>query len=205
MADVIVFDLYGVIARPQSPAAIRRIEETAGVSGASAAAFWDAYWDCRPPYDAGQDAADYWAAVADRVGARFPDVPALIEADLDSWVDVDPAMVELVGELADRGHTLGLLSNIIADLVPRFEARHGRWLSRFSALVYSCRIGVAKPDPRAYLACAERLGVAPGEVLFFDDREGNVAAAREVGMRAEVFRSADQVRELVFGLPERTA
>ncbi|GLZ11172.1 HAD superfamily hydrolase [Actinomadura sp. NBRC 104425] len=197
MADVIVFDLYGVIARTQSPEAIRRIEKTAGVSGGSAAAFWQAYWECRPAYDAGQDAAAYWAAVADRLGAAFPDVPALVEADLDSWIDVDEAMVELVVELADRGRTLGLLSNIIGELVPRFETRHGEWLSRFAALTYSCRIGVAKPDPRAYLICAERLGVAPGEVLFFDDREVNVVAAREAGMRAEVFRSPAQVRELV--------
>ncbi|NED56561.1 HAD family phosphatase, partial [Micromonospora aurantiaca] len=60
MADVIVFDLYGVIARTQTPAAIRRIEELAGAPGP---AFWDAYWACRPAYDAGQESAAYWAAV----------------------------------------------------------------------------------------------------------------------------------------------
>lgn len=46
MADVIVFDLYGVIARTQTPEAVRRIEDIAGVGGS---VFWDAYWSCRPP------------------------------------------------------------------------------------------------------------------------------------------------------------
>lgn len=193
MADVIVFDLYGVIARTQTPEAIRRIEGLAGVPGP---VFWDAYWACRPAYDAGQESAAYWAEVASRLGVSFPDVPALVEADLDSWTDVDDAMVALVGELADSGRTLGLLSNIIGDLVPRFEARHGALLDRFDALVYSCHIGVAKPDPRAYEICAERLGVKPGDVLFFDDTERNVRAAREAGMRAEVFTGPDQVRAL---------
>ncbi|NEA23998.1 HAD family hydrolase [Actinomadura bangladeshensis] len=193
MADVIVFDLYGVIARTQTPAAIRRIEELAGAPGP---AFWDAYWACRPAYDAGQESAAYWAAVAARLGTAFPDVPALIEADLDSWTDVDGEMAALVGELADEGRVLGLLSNIIGDLVPRFEARHGALLDRFDALVYSCRIGVAKPDPRAYEICAERLGVKPADVIFFDDTERNVLAAREAGMRAEVFTGPDQVRAL---------
>ncbi|NDU75892.1 HAD-IA family hydrolase [Actinomadura sp. DSM 109109] len=193
MPDVIVFDLYGVIARTQSPEAVRRIE---GIAGTSGPAFWDAYWECRPAYDAGQDGASYWAAVGDRLGAPFPDVPALMEADLDSWTDVDDEMVALVGELADRGRTLGLLSNIIHDLVPRFEERHGAWLARFDERVYSCRIGVAKPDPRAYAICAGRLGVKPADVLFFDDNEGNVLAARETGMRAEVFTSPAQVRAL---------
>jgi putative hydrolase of the HAD superfamily len=194
MSDVIVFDLYGVIARTQTPEAVRRIEELAGTPGP---AFWDAYWACRPAYDAGQDSASYWADVAGMLGVTFPDVAALNEADLDSWTEVDEDMVALVGELADEGRTLGLLSNIIGDLVPRFEARHGGWLARFDARVYSCDIGVAKPDRRAYEICAERLGVAPADVLFFDDSERNVRAARATGMRAELFTSRDQVRTLV--------
>ncbi|MFI0409678.1 HAD family hydrolase [Actinomadura sp. 3N508] len=194
MPDVIVFDLYGVIARTQTAAAVRRIEEVAGVGGTP---FWDAYWSCRPAYDAGQESADYWAVVADVLGVAFPDVPALIEADLDSWTDVDDTMVALVHELADRGRTLGLLSNIIGDLVPRFEARHGDWLSRFDTLTYSCRIGVAKPDPRAYEICAARLGVRPSDVLFFDDTERNVIAARKAGMQAELFTSPTQIRAIL--------
>ncbi|GAA3563816.1 HAD family phosphatase [Nonomuraea rosea] len=193
MANVIVFDLYGVIARTQSAAARDRIVELAG---APEEPFWEAYWACRPPYDAGQDGAAYWDAVAERLGTRFADVPALIDADLDSWCHVDPAMVDVVHELADQGHRLGLLSNIIQELVPRWEMRHGDWLGRFAALTYSCRIGVAKPERRAYEICAERMGTTPGDILFFDDNEANVLAAREAGMTAEVFESAQQVRTL---------
>lgn len=53
MSDVIVFDLYGVIARTQTAEAVRRIEELAGTPGP---AFWDAYWACRPAYDAARRA-----------------------------------------------------------------------------------------------------------------------------------------------------
>lgn len=194
MPDVIIFDLFGVIARTQTPEAVRRIEEIAGVSGGP---FWDAYWSCRPSYDAGQRSAEYWADVAGLLGTAFPDVPALIEADLDSWTEADDAMVALVHELADSGRTLGLLSNIIEDLVPRFESRHGDWLARFAARTYSCRIGVAKPDPRAYEICAESLGVAPADAFFVDDNERNVLAARETGMRAEVFTSPTHLRTLL--------
>jgi putative hydrolase of the HAD superfamily len=192
----IVFDLFGVIALPQTPEARRRIEEVAGVDPA---AFWAAYWGLRKPYDAGQPSADYWAAVAGRLGVRFTGekVRALVAADLASWVDVDAAMVDLVGELAADGRVLGLLSNIIGDLVPVFEKQHGRWLGHFAARTYSCDIGVAKPDRRAYEIAADRLGAEPGDCLFVDDSEANVLAAREAGMRAEVFRSRDQVRELV--------
>ncbi|WP_147341537.1 HAD family hydrolase [Actinomadura logoneensis] len=195
MSQTIVFDLYGVIARTQTDAARARIEDLAGVSGDP---FWSAYWACRPAYDAGRDSADYWADVAARLGVRFADVPALIEADLDSWTDVDDRMVDLVADLAARGRTLGLLSNIITDLVPRFEAKHGDWLAHFTERVYSCEIGVAKPDPRAYEICAARLGVRPSDVVFFDDAERNVLAARGTGMTAEVFTGPDQVASLLL-------
>jgi putative hydrolase of the HAD superfamily len=199
MPRAIVFDLFGVIASTQAPEDIRRIEKAAGVDGAGAEPFWEAYWALREPYDSGQPGVEYWAAVADRLGAPFADetVRALIDADMRSWSNADAAMVDLIGELAAGGHTLGLLSNIVGDLVPIFEARHRAWLAHFSTLAYSCEIGVAKPDRRAYEIVAERLGVAPRDCLFIDDREVNVLAAREVGMRAEVFRTPDQVRGLL--------
>jgi putative hydrolase of the HAD superfamily len=196
MARAIVFDLFGVIASTQTPEDVRAIERTAGVP---AEPFWEAYWALRKPYDAGQPATEYWAGVADRIGTRFSaeTVRALVAADMESWTNVDAVMVDLVGELAAEGRTLGLLSNIVADLVPIFEARHGDWLRHFATLAYSCRIGVAKPDRRAFEIVADRLGVAPRECLFVDDNEANVLAARELGMRAEVFRDRDQVRALV--------
>lgn len=44
--------------------------------------------------------------------------------------------------------------------------------------------GVAKPDPRIFLAAAERLGVAPGEILHVgDDPAMDMAGARDAGLR----------------------
>lgn len=44
--------------------------------------------------------------------------------------------------------------------------------------------GVAKPDPRIFLAAAERLGVAPGQILHVgDDPAMDMAGARDAGLR----------------------
>ncbi|MDW2982857.1 MAG: HAD family hydrolase [Rhodanobacter sp.] len=44
--------------------------------------------------------------------------------------------------------------------------------------------GVAKPDPRIFLAAAERLGVAPGQLLHVgDDPAMDIAGARDAGLR----------------------
>jgi putative hydrolase of the HAD superfamily len=63
----------------------------------------------------------------------------------------------------------------------------------FDGVINSAELGVAKPDPRAY-AAAHRVveagvgrEVARREVWFTDDREENVAAARDFGWDAELF------------------
>ena len=59
----------------------------------------------------------------------------------------------------------------------------------------SCDTGLRKPDPRAWEHALETLGAAPHEVLFVDDREGNVRAARELGIGALRFEGADHLRD----------
>ncbi|WP_157253355.1 HAD family hydrolase [Nonomuraea typhae] len=196
MTDVIVFDLYGVIAHPHSEQAESDIAALAGVPKE---AFWEAYWACRPEYDLGLDGGAYWDNVARRLGTRFPDLATLTETDVGALSHSDPEMVALVEDLAREGRTLGILSNIVEDVVPVWEKQE--WMKHFSVRTYSCRIGVIKPDPRAYEAVARDLGVEVGQILFFDDREENVLAARSAGMVAEVFTSAAQVREVVGTMP----
>jgi putative hydrolase of the HAD superfamily len=55
-------------------------------------------------------------------------------------------------------------------------------------VVYSHEVGLAKPAPAAYELVTERLGVEAGEVLFLDDVEANVVAARAVGWQAVLHR-----------------
>jgi HAD superfamily hydrolase (TIGR01509 family) len=58
----------------------------------------------------------------------------------------------------------------------------------------SCRTGVRKPAPEAYLGAAGALGVPPARCLFVDDRADNVAAAAAVGMPGLVFTDAARLR-----------
>ncbi|NPD06885.1 HAD-IA family hydrolase [Nocardioides sp. zg-1308] len=59
-------------------------------------------------------------------------------------------------------------------------------------IVYSHEVGLAKPDPAAYELTARRLGVAPGEVLFLDDVEANVEAARAAGWHAVLHTGTEE-------------
>lgn len=55
----------------------------------------------------------------------------------------------------------------------------------FDAIVDSSEVGKRKPDPAIYHHALTVLGnVPPSRALFLDDFEGNVVAARRLGMRA---------------------
>jgi putative hydrolase of the HAD superfamily len=61
----------------------------------------------------------------------------------------------------------------------------------------SYELGLRKPDPQIYTTVLQRLPVAPGEILFLDDRPDNVASARETGMQAEEVFGLTAAREAV--------
>ncbi|MFI9528312.1 HAD family hydrolase [Micromonospora rosaria] len=187
MPDVILFDLFGVIAHQQSPADRRALVATAD---ASTTAFWDVYWRLRPPYDRAEvTGAEYWRQVATELGTTFTDdrIAALIAADIASWNAVDPDMTALLAQAATAGTRLALLSNIPEDLAAHYEQHHGHWLRHLDVIGFSCRIGHAKPEPEAFRWCCQELGVAPDRILFVDDRAENITAAQRLGMRTHQF------------------
>ena len=61
-------------------------------------------------------------------------------------------------------------------------------------MVDSAFVGLRKPEPEIYELTLERLGggLRAEECLFVDDFEINCAAARELGMTAVCFETAEQ-------------
>jgi HAD superfamily hydrolase (TIGR01509 family) len=52
-----------------------------------------------------------------------------------------------------------------------------------------------KPEPAIYRRALDILGSPPERVLFIDDREENIAGARNAGMRAIQFKGAAPLRQ----------
>lgn len=79
-------------------------------------------------------------------------------------------------------YKIAMLSNVGNDrLHTIFRSEQ---LELFDEFFLSFREGVAKPQPEAYLRTAARLGVAPEQCVFIDDKEIYCSAARAVGMHA---------------------
>lgn len=99
---------------------------------------------------------------------------------------VRPEMVVLVGDLVRAGAKVGVLTN---------NAKEARswWtsgvlpLETFTAVVDSSQVGVRKPDPAIFALTCQQMECRPGWLLYFDDLQENVSAARQSGLVARLF------------------
>jgi putative hydrolase of the HAD superfamily len=188
----VLFDYGGVICELQSEADWTQL---ARASGGPAADFEAAYWRYRLDYDrAALDATAYWRQIAADLGRTYSDaeVAELSRLDCASWLTLQPGTVELITGLAAAGQRLAVLSNAPADVA---EAVHALPVAGyFEHLVFSCELKSAKPDPECFRAALAVLDAGPGDVIFLDDRPGNVAAAAALGLVSFQFTSAAAAR-----------
>jgi HAD superfamily hydrolase (TIGR01509 family) len=124
----------------------------------------------------------------------YPDFEA---AWLEPYSWPMPGMIELVTALSVN-YPLLLLSNIDAYYWRVVRAAHSE-LECFKALLLSCDLGMAKPDPEIFLRASQAAGADPSRCFFIDDTSANVEAARALGFQAYRFRSAPELRQELEG------
>jgi putative hydrolase of the HAD superfamily len=131
--------------------------------------------------------ADTWAqisAAVETAGYRF-DLAEMFGGMRGDSVDRS-IVVDAVRAVRARGLRTGIITNNIREY-------GDAWRSQlpidelFDTVVDSSHEGVRKPNPVIFYTALERLGVAnPEHAVFLDDFEGNVVAARNLGMHGIV-------------------
>jgi putative hydrolase of the HAD superfamily len=103
---------------------------------------------------------------------------------------------EVLARLRAEGYRLGLISMCAPDAPAMWRA--SPLADAVDVEVFSCDVGLRKPDPEIYLLATERLGVAPQACLYVGDgsyRELSGAAA--VGMRPVLIRDPAEEAEML--------
>jgi HAD superfamily hydrolase (TIGR01509 family) len=84
--------------------------------------------------------------------------------------------------LRDRGIKIAIVSNCTENTRPLL-VKHGVD-ALADALVLSCEVRSAKPEPEIFRCALDRLGVAAEAALFVDDQAGYCAGSMAAGIRA---------------------
>ncbi|MEV6599719.1 HAD-IA family hydrolase [Actinoplanes sp. NPDC051346] len=94
---------------------------------------------------------------------------------------VPATTLDALDSLRAAGHPLALISNATSDTAEAWP--HSPLADRFDVVVFSCDVGVAKPDPAIYLTATDRLDINPANCLYIGDgADGELAGATAVGL-----------------------
>ncbi|MDJ0769125.1 MAG: HAD-IA family hydrolase [Ilumatobacter sp.] len=168
--DLIVLDAHGVVFNRPFPGFVRDLAIRCGFDPAEHWGRWKGVW--REPFWGGRlTSRELWAQLAPGLDHR------VLEAELEARFEPGP----LFDAVTAGDRPLWLLSNHRSEwLLPRLQ-RFGL-ADRFERVLVSDAIGAAKPTPAAFDELVAES--ARRRVLFVDDNETNVEAARRLGLRA---------------------
>ena len=194
--DAVIFDYGGVLC--YAPAR-QDVAQCAEGSGLDEETFYKLYTETREYY--GLAAAGYkahWHRVAKAAGITISEhaVKRFIDRESDLWTRLNHDTLALAREAKGAGSKIAVLSNMTSELLGILRGKFD-WLDEFDVKVWSCEKGCAKPDEVIYRTCLQQLGCRPERSLFFDDRPGNVEAAKQIGIQAHLFESAAQARAIL--------
>jgi putative hydrolase of the HAD superfamily len=187
----VIFDLWQTLVPWDAEESARFNTELARTIGVEPERYLDTWLngDHLPNRNTGP-AADHFEALFGELG---------VEADIESVLALrrERALRVLVPradalptleELRRRGHLLGMISVCTQDVPEVWEETPLG--GKFDAAVFSCDVGLSKPDPRIYELASEQLGVEPAECLFVGDGANDeLPGAERAGMTALQLRA----------------
>jgi FMN phosphatase YigB (HAD superfamily) len=73
----------------------------------------------------------------------------------------------------------------------------------FTEVFSGIRLGLKKTEPRSYAIIASKIGLKPNEVIYVDDKQANLDAAKEIGMQTILFADNATLKKEVSRLLEK--
>lgn len=189
--DALLFDLGGVVMGIDFDRAVSSWEQSAGLppGGLRGRLVMDAVYE---RYERGGiDSATYLAHLRTLLAVDLTDEQLSV-----GWNDIYLGPIAGVGDLVARAAEVlptYAFTNTNALHQSEWEPRFATDLTHFRTIFSSHLIGLRKPEEAAFRQVAGAIGVPVEHILFFDDTEPNVVAARALGMPAVLVRSTADI------------
>jgi HAD superfamily hydrolase (TIGR01509 family) len=189
---VFLFDIGNVLVRWDPANLYRHLFDTE----AEMQAFFNTC--CTRPWHVEHDRGRSMDAGAALLLGKFPHWQAQILAWKTRWSEMFdgpmPGMPELLKELHQQGYPLYALTNMSAEVMP--DLRHTfPFLSLFRDILVSGEQGVLKPDPKIFALSLAQMQTDPDQILFIDDVEENILAAKALGFQTHLFTDCQGLRK----------
>ena len=114
---------------------------------------------------------------------------------LDSWVsDYSPIkeIHNLIKKITPK-YKIGLLSNIYKNMLPFLLEKELIPNILYDQIIFSCDVGMMKPNPDIYELAQNKAGVSSNEILLVDDREDYLEGAKKLCWNTFLFDQKQRV------------
>lgn len=152
--------------------------------------------------------ADFWQVTGEALDftldrLRLAD-RGLRERLMNLYLELDafPEVPDVLRRLKAAAHKTAILSNGSPGML-RPLVDHAGLAGLLDFVLSVEEVGVYKPHPRVYQLAVDRLGMAPGEILFVSSNAWDAYAAAAFGLKVAWCNRYDQPREHLPGAPDR--
>src|ERR1700756_1114137 len=153
---------------------------------------------CTTEWNLQQDAGRTFAEACAALKLEHPANAQMIDAWFERFDEMIAGpiagTVDILAELRQQEVPIYALSNWSAETFP-FAQKRFEFLRWFQGIFLSAEVRLVKPDPRIFTRFCERFGLNPEQIIYIDDLQHNVEAARRIGMHAIRFRDPASLRE----------
>ncbi|MBI4100036.1 HAD family phosphatase [Candidatus Microgenomates bacterium] len=200
MIKGITFDLDGVYFPNGKPNFIKALGEL-GVSQEEAERVFFQSDEMNKQYKVGKMTdEEFWSWAAKEW--RVDKTPQELIELLIAGYDVDPRVVETVKKVRAKGYKTLICTSNFPARINGLQKKFG-FLDDFDVAVFSYEVGANKPSPKLFEELISRSGLQAAEIVFADDYEENVVAAKTAGIAALHFESFDKFTEDLTALGVR--
>jgi len=116
--------------------------------------------------------------------------PGTVDDFVDFWLKAEDSpdirLLDLIRELRESGMKCGLGTNQEKHRA-QFIRKNMRFESMFDHLFISCELGSFKPEDAFFKKVSEQLDCSPDSILFFDNEQHYVDAAKRAGWNSELY------------------
>ena len=150
-----------------------------------------------PAWNHKQDEGRPWAEAVAELTSLHPEHAEWIEAYDTGWLKMVKGVFEDTAAVLTELQALGVPTYALTNFSgEKWEVAKEAFpiLTRFDGEVVSGVEQTAKPDEKIYRILIERFGLDPARTFYTDDMAYNVDGARAVGLDAEVFAGAANLR-----------
>lgn len=190
MIDTFLFDMGNVLVHFSHPLMCQQIADVCGSSAEEIRRLlFDLGWENE--FERGELTEAQFQTRLENHFQRQIDLPALVLAASNIFT-LNTPMVPILQSLRRQGKRLVLLSNTSISHI-EFVRREFDVLGEFDDFVLSYEVGAMKPQPAIFESALNKIHCPPERCFYTDDIPAYIEVARQHGLQAEVFTTAESL------------